>query len=189
MPGSGDCATFESVWNSKKKNSHCSAPAWGGSQKIGKCEKLRKNCGKLRKIAENCEKLRNCGKLRKIADLNFPPPWLTPCGFVDLCACLKRMVAKVIQEGDFAELGAHLTVSKLSGELVRRLGLRAAQPLAFLASDLLARHNIFSTNLDMAVLACFFHHMKSSNNRNSQCCFCKYPAYCTLLLVLHEQRF
>ena len=38
------------------------------------CGKIAENCGKLRKIAENCEKLRNCGKLRKIADLNFSPP-------------------------------------------------------------------------------------------------------------------
>ena len=49
----------------KKKNSHCSAPAWGGGQKIGKCEKLRKNCGK---IAENCEKLRKIAKNCKIAE-------------------------------------------------------------------------------------------------------------------------
>ena len=40
------------------------------------CGKIAENCGKLRKIAENCEKLRNCGKLRKIADLNFSPPLL-----------------------------------------------------------------------------------------------------------------
>ena len=38
------------------------------------CGKIAENCGKLRKIAENCEKLRNCGKLQKIADLNFSPP-------------------------------------------------------------------------------------------------------------------
>ena len=41
------------------------------------CGKIAENCGKLRKIAENCEKLRNCGKLRKIADLNFSPPLTT----------------------------------------------------------------------------------------------------------------
>jgi hypothetical protein len=35
---------------------------------------IAENCGKLRKTAENCEKLRNCGKLRKIVDLNSSPP-------------------------------------------------------------------------------------------------------------------
>ena len=53
----------------KKKNSHCSAPAWRGSQKIGKCEKLRENCGKLRKIAELRKNAKKCGP-------QFPPP---PC--------------------------------------------------------------------------------------------------------------
>ena len=47
----------------------------GGVKPIAKnCGKIAGNCDKLRKIAENWEKLRNCGKLRKIADLNPPPP-------------------------------------------------------------------------------------------------------------------
>ena len=44
------------------------------SGSVKNCGKIAENCGNLRKIAENCEKLRNCGKLRKIADLNAPPP-------------------------------------------------------------------------------------------------------------------
>ena len=70
----------------KKKKSHCSAPAWGGSQKIGKCEKLRKNCGKiaeicekLRKIAKNCEIAENCEKLRTSIS---PPPALAALLFL-----------------------------------------------------------------------------------------------------------
>ena len=77
-----------------KKGSHCSTklctPVWFSidskghlqARKKGKAEKLRENCGKiaincgkLRKIAKNCEKLRNCGKLQT----SISPPPLPSC--------------------------------------------------------------------------------------------------------------